>query len=190
MANQYKVIAFGSSAGGIKPMGQILNKIPSTINAAFIVVQHLSSVYPSKLDEILQGYTTLPVIKVYNTITIMPGKVYVIAEGKFMRMVADKLDVRDRTREERKLNKAIDIFFTSMAEAAGNKSMGIILSGGGKFDGIVGATTVEEAGGIIIVQDPYTAEQPIMPNALIANDHPDYVLSPDEISQKILDYCK
>ncbi|RFM31859.1 chemotaxis protein CheB [Chitinophaga silvisoli] len=190
MAFNYKVVAFGASAGSIEPLGHILRELPTTIHAALIVVQHLSSTYPSKLDSILKSYTTLPVIKVNHNFTIEPGKVYVIAEGKFMRIVNDELVVRDRTEEEQKLNKAIDIFFSSLAAAAGDHCMGVILSGGGGFDGIVGAVEVEKAGGLIVVQDPYTAEQPILPKALIANDHPDYVLAPHEIAKKIIEYCK
>lgn len=190
MEYKFKVVAFGSSAGSIEPLGHILNEIPTTINAAFIVVHHLSSTYPSKLDKILQAYTTLPIIKVDHNLKIERGKIYVIAEGKFMRLKEDQLLVRNRTKEEQKINKAIDIFFTSLADAAGEKSIGVVLSGAGKFDGIVGAISVEEKGGIIIVQDPYTAEHPVMPNALIAFDHPDYVLPPHEIAQKIIDHCK
>lgn len=187
---KFKVVAFGSSAGSIEPMGHILQEISTTINAAFIVVHHLSSTYPSKLDKILQSYTTLPVIKVTHNLRIERGKVYVIAEGKFLTLTDDQLMVRDRTKEEQKINKAIDIFFTSMAEAVGDNCIGVILSGAGNFDGIAGAVLVEKKNGIIIVQDPYTAEHPIMPNALIANDHPDYVLAPHEIALKIIEQCK
>lgn len=190
MEFKFKVVAFGSSAGSIEPLGHILREIPTTINAAIIVVHHLSSTYPSKLNNILKSYTTLPVVKVQYNVTIERGKIYVIAEGKFMRLVNDQLVVRNRTKEEQKLNKAIDIFFSSMADAAGEQSIGVILSGAGGFDGIAGAVSVEKADGLIIVQDPYTAEHPIMPSALIANDHPDYILAPHEIAQKIIEQCK
>lgn len=190
MEFNFKVVAFGSSAGSIEPLGQILREIPTTINAAFIVIHHLSSTYPSRLDNILKSYTTLPIVKVFDNIQIERGKVYLIAEGKFMKLVNDQLIVRDRTKEEQKFNKAIDIFFSSMAAAAGDHSIGVILSGAGGFDGILGAVSVEKANGLIIVQDPYTAEHPIMPKALIANDHPDYVLPPLEIAQKLIEHCK
>lgn len=189
MALDLKIIAFGSSAGGIPPLRKILNALPSKINAAIVVVQHLSSEYPSKLNNVLQAATTLPVMKVYENTRIEQGKVYVIAEGKIMRLVDNTLLVRDRNDEEKKANKAIDYFFTSMAESAGEKALGVILSGAGNFDGIKGAVAVEHNGGTIIVQDPYTAEHPVMPDALIANDHPDFILTPQQIAEKILEWC-
>ncbi|WP_440134065.1 chemotaxis protein CheB [Chitinophaga sancti] len=45
MTSDFKVIAFGSSVGGIPPLRKILNELPNTINAAVIVVQHLSGEY-------------------------------------------------------------------------------------------------------------------------------------------------
>jgi two-component system, chemotaxis family, protein-glutamate methylesterase/glutaminase len=190
MDYHYKVIAFGSSAGGIDPLRHILGELPADINASLLVVQHLSSHYPSKLPEILQRSTTLPIIKVTEDMPMEKGKVYVISEGQVMTLSDGNLVVRERSEEEKKVNKTIDQLFFSLAEEVGSQTIGVILSGAGGFDGIEGAKAVEEEQGIIIVQEPYTAQHPGMPKSLIANDHPDYVLTPDEIAEKIVEHCR
>ncbi|MBW8684645.1 chemotaxis protein CheB [Chitinophaga rhizophila] len=189
MGYNFKVIAVGSSAGGLPPLKQILGSIPPNINAAITIVQHLGSNYESKLAEILQRSSYLPVHKVDHNMEMEKGNVYVIGEGKVMSIADGMLIVRDRTAEERRLNKTIDQFFTSLSEEVGSQAIGIILSGAGAHDGIEGAMAIESRQGIVIVQEPYTAEHPIMPQALIANDHPDYILTPEDIARKIIQHC-
>jgi chemotaxis response regulator CheB len=53
-----------------------------------------------------------------------------------------------------------------------------------------GAREIEDAKGLVIVQDPETAQFPLMPYNLIANDHPDYVLTPKDIAEKLTEHLK
>lgn len=75
----------------------------------------------------------------------------------------------------------------SLALDAEEKAIGVVLSGGGK-DGLLGSMEIEKNNGVIIVQYPRTAEHPFMPNSIVVNDMPDAILSPDEISHKIIQY--
>ncbi|WP_158829473.1 chemotaxis protein CheB [Mucilaginibacter lacusdianchii] len=181
----FNVISIGSSAGGLSPLKEILSRLPVNLNAAVVLIPHLATHFESRLDHILSGITNLPVTKVTQDVQLERSKIYVMPEGKMMSVENGYLKLRDRLPSE-KVNKAIDIFFKSLAIDAGNKSIGIILSGAG-YDGIEGAKKIEDENGIVIVQDPLTAEFPLMPSALIANDHPDYVLTPIEIVNKVVD---
>lgn len=49
---------------------------------------------------------------------------------------------------------------------------------------------IESYQGIVMVQDPDSAQFPLMPNTLINNDHPDYILMPKDIVAKIIDRVK
>lgn len=185
MSYNFSVVGIGSSAGGLVPLKEIISQLPYHLNAAIVLVPHLSTTIPSRLDHILSGITIMPVIKVTASMRISPGKIYVMGEGLMMTIRDGYLRVRPRSPHE-KINKAIDIFFTSLAPEVQDKSIAIILSGAG-FDGIEGAKKIESYQGIVIVQDPETAQFPLMPSALIANDHPDYVLTPDDIVTKIIE---
>ena len=96
------------------------------------------------------------------------------------------LNLRDR-RPDEIINRAIDIFFFSLALDAKEKSIGILLSGGGN-DGLLGSKEIGKNHGVIIVQDPQTAEHPYMPNAIIEYNLPDAILSPDEMGDRISVY--
>jgi two-component system CheB/CheR fusion protein len=125
----------------------------------------------------------IDVVKVSTIEQVEAGKIYVMDAGKELRMQNGFLEMHERNPEE-KINKTIDKFFKSLAGDAGSQSIGIILSGAG-FDGLEGAKEIEDAKGIVIVQDPETAQFPLMPNHLIAYDHPDYVLTPKDIAEKL-----
>jgi two-component system chemotaxis response regulator CheB len=75
--------------------------------------------------------------------------------------------------------------FESAAEAYKEKLIGIILTGSNN-DGTRGVKRIKELGGIVIIQDPETAESPYMPESAIAAIQPDYIQSLDQIGMLIL----
>lgn len=181
----FHLVAFGSSAGGLQPLIGILSQLPADFPAAVIVVSHLLANRESKLDLLLSRKTNLPVERATDGQQVNAGTIYVLPSGKLMTLKEGILQLQDRPKDY-KVNLAIDYFFTSLAEDAGDKAIGVILSGAG-FDGVEGARVIEERNGLVIVQEPYTAQFPLMPANLIANDHPDYILTPDEIARKLKD---
>jgi chemotaxis response regulator CheB len=96
------------------------------------------------------------------------------------------LILRQRKPEEI-INYAIDTFFISLALDAKEKAIGVILSGNGN-DGLLGSKEIKKNDGLIIVQDPYTAESPGMPNAIIESDMPNAILAPEEIGYRIIQH--
>jgi two-component system chemotaxis response regulator CheB len=61
---------------------------------------------------------------------------------------------------------SIDMFFASVADRFGPESAGVVLTGANE-DGALGLGRIAARGGVAIVQDPRTAESPIMPRAAL-----------------------
>ena len=59
---------------------------------------------------------------------------------------------------------SIDVTFTSAADAYGHRAVGVVLTGA-NADGAEGLRRISDRGGLAIVQDPATAESPMMPAA-------------------------
>ena len=76
---------------------------------------------------------------------------------------------------------SIDVLFESAADVYGKGLLGIILTGWNQ-DGADGLQAVHRAGGLTIVQNPDTAEAPVMPQAALARTAVDYILNLEEIA--------
>ncbi|HTB72898.1 MAG TPA: chemotaxis protein CheB, partial [Polyangiaceae bacterium] len=79
---------------------------------------------------------------------------------------------------------AIDPLFESAAAAYGRALVGVILTGSSE-DGALGAAAVREAGGVVVVEDPASAECPHMPAAAIACARPDAIGDVAEIAEML-----
>lgn len=185
MTYDFFIVAIGSSAGGLPPLKEVFSALPVKTNAAFVLVPHLRANYKSNLDIILSKYTCIPIVYASHKLRLKKGIIYLLPEGKVMTVKDGHFMLRKRHAHE-VINNAIDIFFFSLAEDAKEKAIGIILSGGGN-DGIIGVKHISSNLGLIIVQDPETAEFPYMPRSIVKLDHPDYILFPNEIARKIVE---
>jgi two-component system CheB/CheR fusion protein len=65
----------------------------------------------------------------------------------------------------------------------------VILSGTGS-DGTKGAEAIQQAGGLVLVQDPLSAKFDGMPNSAIAAGHADFILVPELMPEEIFNYTK
>ncbi|MFH0821422.1 MAG: chemotaxis protein CheB, partial [Pseudomonadota bacterium] len=78
-------------------------------------------------------------------------------------------------------DKPIDRLFGSLARLAGNRAVGVIMSGSGD-DGAVGIARIHQAGGVSLVQEINNCMDPSMPLAVLqrgimAKMVPDYLMA-------------
>ncbi len=175
------VAGVGASAGGLEALERLFTGMPADIGLAFVVVQHLSPDFESMMDELISRYTTMPVHRVEDGVTVERDSIYVIPPKKEMIISDGKLLLTDKD-PANELNMPIDIFFRSLAEDFGNRAIGIILSGSGS-DGSRGIVNIHEAGGLVIVQKPDSAKFNGMPRSAEDSGVADFNLDPTEIGE-------
>ncbi len=76
---------------------------------------------------------------------------------------------------------AADPLFISATKSYGDRVIGVVLSGGDS-DGAEGLRVIKQHGGRAVVQKPYEAVDPSMPEMAIGRDHPDACSSVEEIA--------
>ncbi len=177
------IVGIGASAGGLDALQRFLAVLPKDFDFALVFIQHLSAKHKSLLPELLsarrpsrypgnnrrledRGRTPLP-----------------RTSGREVRLRNSFFQTTVHT--EGLIHLAIDKFLSSLAEAAGERSIAVILSGAGT-DGARGCQAVRSVGGTVFVQDPETAEFNSMPLAAIATGLADAVLSPEKIAGELL----
>ena len=119
---------------------------------------------------------------------IKPGTVYfapadyhlLVEKGEF------SLSVDEAVHHSR---PSIDVLFESAADAYGAALIGVILTGAND-DGAAGARRIKSRGGLVVAQDPKTAEAPAMPAAAIAAGAVDQILPLDQIGPFLVERCR
>ena len=160
------VAGLGASAGGVEALEAFFAGLPKTDGVAFVVILHLAPNEESRLADVLQGDLPLPVIQVTEAVDLHARHVYVIPPGKNL-LAHDGTLVLTPIEEERVRRRPIDHFFRTLAEAYGERAIGIVLSGTGA-NGTVGVQRLRETGGCVMAQDPADALFEEMPRSAIA----------------------
>jgi two-component system, chemotaxis family, CheB/CheR fusion protein len=182
------IIGIGASAGGLEPIHELFDNTPDDTHFAFVIVQHLSPDHKSLMGELLAKHTTMRIVEASDNMKLMPDSIYLIPSKKVMTLSDGQLKLHDKDRNQVP-NNAIDIFFESLATERGKNAVGIVLSGTGS-DGTKGIEAIKKQGGLVIVQDPATADFDGMPSSAILSGYADLILPPELISEEMIEYLK
>ena len=177
------VVGVGASAGGLKALQRFVGAIPADSGMAYVVITHLDPDRASRMAELLQDRTSIPVTQIVGSTVVQADHVYVIPPDHDLEMRGQTIALRERS--ERSERVPIDLFFRTLAEAAGPDAIGVVLSGTGA-DGSAGVRSIREAGGITAAQSPEEAEYAGMPTSAIATGWVDVILPSEEIPAELL----
>ena len=178
------VVGIGASAGGLSALEELFSHLPADSGAAFVVIQHLSPDFKSLMKELLERHTTMKVYRVTQGMKLKPNSIFLIPPGKNLIVEANILKLEDRKKIKHEINFPIDLFFTSLAKNYQEKAIGVILSGSGS-DGTHGLRSINEAGGIALVQEPTTAQFDGMPLSAAATGVVNQILPIPELAKLI-----
>ncbi|MFO7619693.1 MAG: chemotaxis protein CheB [Bacteroidales bacterium] len=185
---KFPVVAVGASAGGLEALEQFLSNVPVSSGMAYVVIQHLDPTQKGMLPELLQRITGMQVFQVSDRMAVKPDTVYVIPPNKSMSILKGLLHLLEPM-ESRGLRLPIDFFFRSLADDLHGQSVGVILSGMGS-DGSSGLRAIKEKNGIVMVQEPATAQFDSMPRNAIDSVLADIVAPAGDLPGRLMDFLK
>ncbi len=177
----FSIVGIGASAGGIEALITFFSHLDSTPNATHIILQNRTLDNPiQELVDLIARYSPMPVQVIEEGLTLATGRVYICPPRTILELDADAFRVT--TAEERAA--IMDPFFQSLAAYAGQRSVGILLSGTGD-DGVKGLQEIASQGGWALVQSPETAQFSTMPAHAISSGYVDEILSVPELAQMV-----
>jgi two-component system CheB/CheR fusion protein len=183
----HHIIAIGASAGGMEEINTFFDHTPLD-GVSYIIIQHLSPDFRSRMVELLARHSKLVVKEAENGMPVLSNEVYLIPNDKFMIVRNGSLYLTDKENVQGP-HLTINTFFNSLAADNGSKAIGIILSGLGS-DGSEGIRAIKKAGGMVMARNPETSEFTGMPSNAIITGVVDFVLEPELMPQAIEDYVK
>jgi two-component system chemotaxis response regulator CheB len=182
---KYEAIVIGVSSGGMNALKFIFSTLPADFSIPIIIVQHVSARSDNEWINLLNNKSNLTIKEADEKDKIETGNVYIAAANYHLLIENDKTFSLTIDEHVNFARPSIDVLFESAAEAYKDKLIGIVLTGSNN-DGAKGIKRIKELGGMVIIQDPKTAESSTMPESAIATVQPDYILSLEEIVQLLI----
>lgn len=187
-ARSYELIVIGCSMGGMHALETIFETLPADFPLPIAVVQHRYRTSNEALPSFLRQHSELRVVDSIDKEWIRPGTIY-LAPANYHLLVEKgelSLSVDEAVAYSR---PSIDVLFESAADSYGASAVGVILTGA-NADGAKGCVAIRKHGGLVIAQDPRTAESPSMPQAAIDAGGVDRILPLNRIGPFLVELSR
>lgn len=148
-----RILAFGSSTGGVEALISILESFPANCPPT-VITQHMPAIFTAKFAARLDRCCEARVEEAQEGAPLQSGRIY-LARGDIHLEVSGGFQPACRLREGAPVNghrPSVDVLFESVARAFGARAVGVILTGMGR-DGASGLLAMRQAGARTIGQD-------------------------------------
>ncbi len=184
----FRLVGVGASLGGLQALRVLFEHLPASFRVPIVVVQHQTDDIGEELAEALRPHTPLPLDIPEDKEEILDGHVYLAPSGYHLLVESDRTFALSTDPPVLHARPSIDVFFGSAADALGNQTIGLALTGA-SLDGASGLASIKRRGGVALVQDPATAESPVLPRAALSRARVDGILRLEEIGPFLHDLC-
>jgi len=186
-ADPVKVVAIGSSTGGIHSLGALFRALPVRIGVPILVTQHLPEPFMAVFARQLGVAARREALVARDGLELLPDQVIVAPGDAHLTLDCYGNPPSVRLIDGRSSSgcmPSVDPMFASVAGAFGQGALGVVLTGMGR-DGVEGAQRIVACGGSIIAQDETSSAVWGMPRAVLEAGLACAVLPPDKIARRI-----
>lgn len=184
----FDLVVIAASAGGVAALKALLSKLPVPFATPIAIVQHLPPFVPSQLSEVLGWRGRIYTKFARHGDRLRAGTIYIAPPDRHLIIGSQgRLELEDSPKLHH-VRPAADRLFATAAAQFGPRLLGIVLTGMGR-DGAAGAAAIKKQGGVLIVQDPGSAEADAMPRAAIVASTVDLILPLDAVASALTSLC-
>lgn len=184
---RYNILAIGASTGGPPAIEHILASLPQDFPVPVIIAQHMPRLFTKSFAHRLNNAAKIEVKEAENGERLKSGTAFIAPGDIHMSVKRKGNDVYvDFVNETKYIYRpSVDLLFSSTAQAFGEASISVILTGMGS-DGLVGAKEIKSKKGYVIAQNEETCVVFGMPKAVINANMADAVLPLEKIPEEII----
>lgn len=147
-----RVLGIVASTGGPAALARIFQALPAGFPIPVLVVQHIGHGFSAGLVHWLAGETKLDVRLALDGAPLLPGTVYVAAEGRHLGLTRGRLHLSDDP-PVHGFRPSGSVLLAELARELGAAAAGLVLSGMGE-DGADGLLALRARGGWTAAQGP------------------------------------
>ena len=162
-----ELIVIGTSLGGLNALTTIVANLPPALSAPIAVVQHRGLASDSTLADLLSRQSRLRVVDAEDKMPLEAGTIYLAPPDYHLLIEQRGWLALSTDPPVRSARPAIDVLFESAAYVYGGAVVGVVLTGA-SADGAEGLRAIRQRGGLVVVEDPLSAECGTMPAAALA----------------------
>ncbi|WP_139378634.1 chemotaxis protein CheB [Parapedobacter luteus] len=175
-----EVLILACSAGGFKVMFEMLKVFPENLSIGVLVIIHRNPKYETNIEESIRSKCRIMVKVAEEKERIKPATAYFAPAGYHLLIEPDRSLSLDVSEPVNFCRPSIDVTMQSVADVYGASTTAVLLSGANQ-DGAKGMQSIQQAGGLCVVQRPEYAEIKTMPEAAIALGAAELLLSDEEL---------
>ena len=181
------LIALGASAGGTDALRLVLSSLPVDC-PGLVIVQHMPEHFTRAFAERLDTLCAISVREASEGDRVAAGSALIAPGNQHMRIAREGNAYKVVLGSDPPVQRhrpSVDVLFSSCAQVAGARAIGIIMTGMG-HDGARGLLSMRQAGARTLAQDEATSVVFGMPKEAIARGTVDEVLPLPRICHAVL----
>jgi two-component system chemotaxis response regulator CheB len=188
-ASNGRMVAIGSSTGGVEALISIISQFPEDCPPT-VITQHMPALFTKSLAARMNRICAPHISEAVDGALLTSGQVYIAPGGDaHLEVVRVNGHLKCRLRQGEAVNghrPSVDVLFASVAKNAGRDAVGVILTGMGR-DGAASLLAMREAGARTFGQDESTCVVYGMPKAAYEIGAVQKQVSLSRMSREILD---
>ena len=181
------IVGIAASTGGPQIVHMILKKLPSHFDFAVMIVQHIGPDFTEGFVEWLEYGTKKRVKIAHSGEDVTPGTVYISPSHHHMLLSKEGYILLNTQPPFKGHRPSANLLFSSLAQYAPNKCLGVILSGMGA-DGLDGLKEMKKRNAVILAQDEASCVVFGMPKVCIDEGIVNAVVPGEKMANEIMKY--
>jgi len=186
-----KVIAIGSSTGGVESLIKVFNKLPSGL-PPIVMTQHIPYGFSNSFAQRLNNYSDVNVCEAKDGMVLQkghaylaPGNMHLMIERNGKELVTKLLDAKKVTQHK----PSVNVLFRSVNNSVGGSAMAVMMTGMGD-DGAIAMKELFDNGAYTIAQNEASCIVFGMPKKAIEVGAAKDIVHLDEIAEYIIAFAK
>ena len=181
-----KVVVIGISTGGPGTLMEVVPLLPSDLNAAVIIIQHMPPSFTASFAKRLNDASHISIKEADAGDVLQNGRGYLAPGGYQLVVRGDSGIIRIPSTPKTIFMPCVNVTMDSVLEAFGGKNViGVLMTGMGD-DGADAMVRIRKAGGVTIAEDESTAVVFGMPREAIERGGAEVVVPSYKVANAII----